>query len=69
MGSFLRGYQEIRKMSELEIVLMPYFAATSFIWMIGMQCSNCEIFSYFVRNNIKNNTIGNLKRFVDEHCC
>lgn len=69
MGSFLRGYQEIRKLSELEIELMPYFGAASFIWMIGMQCSNCEIFSYFVRNNIKNNTIGNLKKFVDEHCC
>ncbi len=69
MGSFLRGYQEIRKLSELELALMPYFGAASFIWMIGMQCSNCEIFSYFVRNNIKNNTIGNLKRFVDEHCC
>ena len=69
MGSFLRGYQEIRKLSELEIALMPYFGAASFIWMIGMQCSNCEIFSYFVRNNIKNNTIRNLKRFVDEHCC
>ncbi len=69
MGSFLKGYQEIRKLSELEIALMPYFGAASFIWMIGMQCSNCEIFSYFVRNNIKNNTIGNLKKFVDEHCC
>jgi len=69
MGAFLRGYQEIRKLSELEIELMPYFGSASFIWTIGMQCSNCEIFSYFVRNNIKNNTIGTLKRFVDAHCC
>ena len=68
MGSFLRGYQEIRKLSELEIALMPYFGAASSIWMTGMQCSNCEIFSYFVRNNIRNNTIRNLKKFVDEHC-
>jgi len=69
MGSFLRGYQEIRRLSELEIALLPYFGAASFIWRIGMQCSNCEIFSYFVRNNIRNNTIRNLRRFVDEHCC
>jgi Ser/Thr protein kinase RdoA (MazF antagonist) len=66
MDHFLRGYQEIRKMSELEIGLMPYLGAASFIWMLGMQCSNCEIFSFFVRNNIKNNTIGNLKKFVDD---
>jgi Ser/Thr protein kinase RdoA (MazF antagonist) len=69
MDHFLRGYQEIRKLTELEIGLMPYFGAASFIWMIATQCSNCEIFSFFVRNNIRNNTIGNLKKFVDEHCC
>jgi len=68
MASFLRGYQEIRKLSEPESALLPYFGAASFIWMIAIQCSNSEIFSYFVRNNIKNKTIGNLKKFVDEHC-
>lgn len=68
MGAFLEGYQKIRKMSELEVTLLPYFGAVSFIWMIGIQCSNFEVFSHFVRNNIRSNTVGNLKKFVDKHC-
>ena len=68
MCAFLGGYQEIRKLSKLETGLVPYFGTVSFIWMIGVQCSNFEVFSHFVRNNIRSNTVGNLKKFVDKHC-
>ncbi len=67
-GAFVEGYQEMRKLKELEIGLIPYFGAISFIWTIATQCSNFEVFSHFVRNNIKRNTIGTLKEFTDRYC-
>ncbi len=68
MKDFLEGYQEIRGLNKSEISLIPYFGAVSFIWMVATQCSNFEIFSHFVRNNIKRNTVVNLKKFIDDHC-
>lgn len=66
--AFLEGYQGIRNLSRVEIDLIPYFGAVNYIWVLGTQCSNFEIFCHFVRTNIKRNIIRNLKKYVEEHC-
>jgi len=66
--AFIEGYQEIRKLNETEIDLIPYFGAVNHIWVLGTQCSNFEIFCHFVRTNIKRNIIRNLKKYVDTYC-
>jgi Ser/Thr protein kinase RdoA (MazF antagonist) len=66
--TFIRGYQEIRKLTGEEISLIPYFGAVRNIWVLGTQCSNFEIFCHFVRNNIKRNIITNLKKYVEQYC-
>lgn len=66
--AFIDGYQEIRKLNKTEIDLIPYFGAVNYIWVLGTQCSNFEIFCHFVRTNIKRNIIRNLKKYVDKYC-
>ena len=67
--AFIDGYQELRKLTEEEISLIPYFGAVKYIWVLGTQCSNFEIFCHFVRSNIKRNIIANLKNYVEKYCC
>ena len=66
--AFLEGYQEIRMLHSMEIDLIPYFGAVNRIWVLATQCSNFEIFSHFVRTNIKRDIIGNLNKYVDKYC-
>jgi Ser/Thr protein kinase RdoA (MazF antagonist) len=66
--SFIEGYQEVRKLTAAEQELIPYFGAVNHLWVLATQCSNFEVFCHFVRTNIKRNIIGNLKKYVDEHC-
>jgi hypothetical protein len=40
----------------------------NYIWVLGTQCSNFEIFCHFVRTNIKRNIIKNLKQYVESYC-
>lgn len=68
INAFLEGYQETRKLSALEIELIPYFGAVSHIWVLATQCSNFEIFCHFVRTNIRRNIFRNLKKYVDKYC-
>jgi Ser/Thr protein kinase RdoA (MazF antagonist) len=67
-AAFIEGYQELRKLSKVEIDLIPYFGAVNYIWVLGTQCSNFEIFCHFVRTNIKRNIIKNLKQYVESYC-
>ncbi len=67
-SAFLEGYREMRPLSKLEIDLIPYFGAVNYIWVLGTQCANFEIFCHFVRTNIKRNIIKNLKDYVEKHC-
>jgi Ser/Thr protein kinase RdoA (MazF antagonist) len=66
--AFLEGYQEVRTLSKVEIDLIPYFGAINYIWVLGTQCANFEVFCHFVRTNIKRNIIKNLKQYVDKYC-
>jgi len=66
--AFIKGYQEIRPLTKLEIDLIPYFGAVNRIWVLSTQCSNFEVFCHFVRTNIQRNIIGNLKKYVDKYC-
>lgn len=66
--AFLEGYIDIRSLNNAEIGLIPYFGAVNRIWVLATQCSNFEIFSRFTRMNIRNNIIGNLKKYVEKNC-
>lgn len=66
--AFIEGYREIRPLNALEMELIPYFGAVNRIWVLATQCSNFEVFSHFVRMNLKRNIIRNLKKHVDKYC-
>lgn len=66
--SFVRGYQEARTLNRVELSLIPYFGAVHRIWALATQCSNFEVFSHFVRMNIKRNIVRDLKNYVDKYC-
>jgi Ser/Thr protein kinase RdoA (MazF antagonist) len=66
--AFVKGYQETRTLNRAELSLIPYFGAVHRIWVLATQCSNFEVFSHFVRTNMKRNIIRDLKSYVDRYC-
>jgi Ser/Thr protein kinase RdoA (MazF antagonist) len=65
---FINGYREARALNRAELSLIPYFGAVHRIWVLATQCSNFEVFSHFVRTNMKRNIIRNLRSYVNRYC-
>jgi Ser/Thr protein kinase RdoA (MazF antagonist) len=66
--SFIGGYRDIRPLNRTELGLIPYFGAVHKVWALATQCMNFEIFSAFVRTNMKRNVIQNFHRYVEKVC-
>jgi Ser/Thr protein kinase RdoA (MazF antagonist) len=66
--SFLRGYTEIRSLSEADIKAVPYFVAIRHIWLTGLHVSGGQDWGFgWMNDRYFDRQIAFLRKWEEEH--
>lgn len=61
-GPYLRGYQEVRPLSDADVASIPYFVAARYFWHIGLHTANAYDWGYgWLNDDYFDKAIKNLK--------
>ncbi len=63
--SFLKGYQEIRVLSDKELKLIPKAGASIFVFYLGIQAQRFDWSNIFLSENYLKMFVGRIKSWID----
>jgi Ser/Thr protein kinase RdoA (MazF antagonist) len=65
VSSFIEGYNEVRKLSDDDIKLIPQIAPAIFIFYLGVQCIRFDWSNIFLSENYLKMYTGRIKAWID----